>query len=107
MMGLVLQWLHWLHTTLQLSTWEAFAFDLDVQFGPSSFQNHEAMLFKLCQSTSVIKYMVEFEAISTRTTGRDNTNLLNYFISGLKDDIKRELFLLKPSTLPEAMGMAK
>ena len=51
--------------------------------------------------------MVEFEAILTHTTGLTTTNLLNCFISGLKDDIKRELFLLKPSTLPEAMGVAK
>ena len=51
--------------------------------------------------------MVEFEAISTRSTGLTNTNLLNCFILGLKDDIKRELFLLKPSTLQEAIGMEK
>ena len=51
MTGLVLQWFHWLHTTQQLLTWEAFAHDLEVRFGPSSFQNHEGTLLKLCQST--------------------------------------------------------
>ena len=105
--GLALQWFHWLHNTNQLSTWEIFARDLEIRFGPSSFQNHEAALYKLRQITSVSAYMVDFESISTRTTGLSHQNLLNCFLSGLKDDIQRELFLLKPQTLHEAMGMAK
>lgn len=51
--------------------------------------------------------MAEFEALSTRITGLSNHNLLNCFLSGLREDIKLELFLLKPSTLHEAIGMAK
>ena len=96
-----------MHSTNQLSTWEAFTNALEIRFGPSSFQNHEAALFKLRQTSTVTAYMVEFESLSTRTTGLTNTNLLNCFISGLREDIKCEIFLLKPSSLPEAMGMAK
>ncbi|GJZ90056.1 ty3-gypsy retrotransposon protein [Tanacetum coccineum] len=39
--------------------------------------------------------------------GLSTANLLNCFLSGLREDIRRELFLLKPATLHEAIGMAK
>ena len=51
--------------------------------------------------------MTEFEALSNRVKGLSNINILNCFLSGLREDIKRKLFLLKPSILHEAIGMAK
>lgn len=107
MTRLALQWFHWLHNTNQLSTWDAFAHNLEIRFGPSSFQNHEAALYKLRQITNLSECLTEFEAISTPTTGLSHNNLLNCFLSGLMDDIQRELFLLQPQSLPQAMGMAK
>ncbi|GJZ44771.1 ty3-gypsy retrotransposon protein [Tanacetum coccineum] len=88
--------------TGQISTWEAF-----VRFGPSSFKNHEASLFKLRQTATVETYINEFQLLSTHTPGLSATNLLNCFISGLCDEIQREILLLKPPTLSEAIGMAK
>ncbi|KAH7661405.1 Acid proteases protein [Dioscorea alata] len=84
--GQALQWFHWLHSTSQLSHWDDFVRKLELRFGPSSLINHDAALFKLRQSS---------------------TKLLNCFLSGLRDDIQRELYLLKPVSLHEAMGMAK
>ncbi|GJS82363.1 transposon ty3-I gag-pol polyprotein [Tanacetum coccineum] len=74
MTGDALNWYSWMHSTSQLSTWDKFARDLELRFGPSSYVNHEAALYKLKQTTI---------------------------------DIRRELFLLKPPTLHEAIGMAK
>lgn len=59
------------------------------------------------RTTTVSNYLAEFEVISTRTTGLSHSNLLNCSLSGLKEEIQRELFLLKPQTLHGAMGMAK
>ncbi|GJZ19340.1 ty3-gypsy retrotransposon protein [Tanacetum coccineum] len=107
MTGGALQWFHWMYQTHQLSTWEAFSHALEVRFGKSSFVNYEADLFKLKQTTSFTAYLTEFEILSTRTPGLTPMNLLNCFLSGLRDDIKRELYLMRPTSLSTAIGMAK
>ena len=107
MTGPALQWYHWMYSTSQLQAWEDFSRKLELRFGPSSFINHEAQLYKLQQRTTVTKYLQDFECLSTRISGLNSNNLLNCFLSGLRDDIQRELFLLKPPSLHEAMGMAR
>ncbi|KAL0291809.1 UNVERIFIED_CONTAM: hypothetical protein Sangu_3260700 [Sesamum angustifolium] len=50
MQGDALSWFKWMFTNRQLSSWEAFIrSSLELCFRPSSFDNHQAMLFKLCQ----------------------------------------------------------
>lgn len=107
MTGDALQWFHWLCATQQLSTWEVFARQAELRFGPSTFINHEAQLFKLRQKTTLAAYLSEFESLSTRVPGLSSTSLLNCFLSGLRDDIQRDLYVLRPPSLHEAMGMAK
>lgn len=107
MTGIALQWFQWMHSTSQLSSWEVFTHQLDLRFGPSKFINHEAQLYKLKQTSTVEAYLADFENVSTHVTGLSHANMLNCFISGLRDDIQRELSILKPYTLHEAMGLAK
>lgn len=107
MTGAALQWFQWLHSTSQLSSWAQFTEQLLQRFGPSKFINHEAQLYKLRQTSTVDVYLGEFESLSTQITGLSHVNLLNIFISGLRADIQRELSLLNPQSLHEAMGMAK
>lgn len=107
MTGEALQWYHWLFATEQLTTWEAFVRLAEIRFGPSKFINREARLYKLKQQSSVTAYMSDFECLSTRIIGLRPSSLLNCFLSGLRDDIQRELYILRPETLEDAMGLAK
>ncbi|CAM8956889.1 unnamed protein product [Rhodiola kirilowii] len=107
MSGSALLWYQWMHNTKQLSNWEAFRRDLELRFGPSSFINHEAALYKLRQTSSITTYVSEFEELATCTPELTTNNLLNCFISGLREDIKRELFVHRSLTLSEAVGLAK
>ena len=107
MAGTALQWFHWLYSTKQLSNWDDFVRKIELRFGPSSFVNHEGALFKLKQTSSLTTYLHEFECLSTRITGLSSQSLLNCFLSGLRDEIQRELYILKPKTLHDAVGMAK
>lgn len=107
MTSAALQWYHWMHATNQLSTWEAFVRRAELRFRPSSFVNHEAQLYKLKQKTTVTAYLGEFETLSTLISGLAPSNLLNCFLSSLREDIQRELYVLKPDDLHEAIGMAK
>lgn len=64
-------------------------------------------MFKLRQRSTVAAYLSAFESLSTRITNLDPSSLLNCFLSSLRDDIQQELYLLKPQSLHDAIGMAK
>ncbi|GJS51779.1 ty3-gypsy retrotransposon protein [Tanacetum coccineum] len=91
----------------QLSTWNAFTTAVQLCFGPSSYDNHEAAFFKLKQTSSVTEYQRLFEKICYRVSSLAPSSILNCFISRLKYEIQRELKLLKPTTITEAIGQAK
>ncbi|GKA93441.1 RNA-directed DNA polymerase, eukaryota [Tanacetum coccineum] len=92
---------------MKLSTWNAFTTAVELRFGPSSYDNHEAALFKLKQTSSVTEYQRLFEKICNRVSNLASSSILNCFISGMKYEIRRELKLLKPTTITEAIGQAK
>lgn len=88
MSGQALQGYHWMHTTTQLTSREVFVQQVELYFGPSSFVNHEAQMFKLKQRSTVTAYAGEFETLSTRISGLNPVKLLNCFLSSLRDDIQ-------------------
>ncbi|XP_035834255.1 uncharacterized protein LOC118482726 [Helianthus annuus] len=90
-----------------LGTWNEFKREMEIRFGPSSYENHEATLFKLKQSSTVAAYQTEFEKISNRVVGIPRQALKNCFISGLRLDIQHELAIYKPATLHHAYGLAR
>ncbi|KAL0297786.1 UNVERIFIED_CONTAM: Retrovirus-related Pol polyprotein from transposon.6 [Sesamum radiatum] len=66
MKGEALRWFKWMFTNRQLSSRDVFVRDLELRFGPSSFDNHQAMLFKLRQRGSVAEFQAEFERLCNR-----------------------------------------
>nr|KYP31379.1 hypothetical protein KK1_048338 [Cajanus cajan] len=58
MKGDALSWFKWMHFNHQLQDWESFTRSLELRFGPSSYENHQQMLFKLRQQGSVIDYLL-------------------------------------------------
>ncbi|KAL0399243.1 UNVERIFIED_CONTAM: Retrovirus-related Pol polyprotein from transposon.6 [Sesamum radiatum] len=107
MQGEALSWFKWMHSNHQLSSWDAFVRALELRFGPSSFDNHQAALFKLRQRGSVADFQAEFERLCNRVVGLPPEAILNCFISGLRSDIQRELAVLQPSSISQAVGLAK
>ncbi|KAE8665795.1 hypothetical protein F3Y22_tig00112528pilonHSYRG00009 [Hibiscus syriacus] len=55
MQGQALSWFMWMYNNQQLTTWDAFVRDLEMRFGPSSYDNHRAALFKLRQTESKLR----------------------------------------------------
>ncbi|GJT96586.1 ty3-gypsy retrotransposon protein [Tanacetum coccineum] len=107
MKGDALSWYQWMFKNNQLSTWNAFTTAVELRFGPSSYDIHEVALFKLKQTSSVTEYQWLFEKICNRVPSLAPSSILNCFISRLKYEIQRELKLLKPTTIIEAIGQAK
>nr|KYP61158.1 hypothetical protein KK1_023583 [Cajanus cajan]KYP68329.1 hypothetical protein KK1_021950 [Cajanus cajan] len=107
MKGDALSWFKWMHFNHQLQDWESFTRSLELRFGPSSYENHQQMLFKLRQKGSVIDYQVEFERISNRVYGLSPDSILHCFISGLLPEIQEELALHRPQSINQAIDLAK
>ncbi|KAK9073457.1 hypothetical protein SSX86_007781 [Deinandra increscens subsp. villosa] len=105
--GEALSWYKHLATNEMLGTWATFKRELELRFGPSTYENHEATLFKLRQTTTVAEYQSEFEKISNRVNVLSPQTLKNCFISGLRRDIQNELAILKPLTLHQACALAR
>nr|DAD41876.1 TPA_asm: hypothetical protein HUJ06_016199 [Nelumbo nucifera] len=102
-----LSWFQLMHHNQQLSTWANLTTTIEERFGPSSFVNHEAALFKLTQTSSVTDYQSCFETICNRIDDLSPQTILNCFISGLKSEIQRELAVVKPTTISSALSFAK
>ncbi|KAL4592716.1 hypothetical protein LXL04_005719 [Taraxacum kok-saghyz] len=104
--GDALSWYKYLYNNNLLTTWDSFTQALTTRFGPSSYDNHQAALFKLRQTSTVTTYQTEFEKLSNCITGLPPDALLNCFLSGLRSDICQELATRitirapKPAILP-------
>nr|GEZ11773.1 hypothetical protein [Tanacetum cinerariifolium] len=105
--GNALSWYKYLVNNHLLTTWDTFTRDLETRFSPSSYDNYEAALFKLRQTSTVTEYQTEFECFSNCVVGLSAHALLNCFISGLRQDIQQELSILRPHTITQAIGLAK
>lgn len=105
--GDALSWYQNLSNNGLLGSWTAFKREVELRFGPSSFENHQATLFKLRQTSTVTEYQTEFERVSNRVTGLSQEALRNCYISGLRSDIQNELALHRPTTLYEACSLSR
>lgn len=90
-----------------LGTWAKFTHALETRFGPSTYENHQATLFKLYQVSTVAAYQSEFEKINNCDVGLPPYSLRDCFISGLRSDIQAELALHGPQTLHQTYGLVK
>ncbi|XP_058742330.1 uncharacterized protein LOC131614797 [Vicia villosa] len=107
MKGDALSWFKWMHQSHLLTDWFSFIKALELRFGPSSFDNHQAELFKLKQEGSVVDYQTKFEKLGTQVVGLPAEAILNCFISGLTSDIRNEMAIHKPTNISQAIGLAK
>ncbi|KAL6538212.1 hypothetical protein OROGR_012200 [Orobanche gracilis] len=100
-------WYNWMSNNNQLTTWDCFVRDLLKRFGASSYENMQATLFKLRQTSSVMEYQLRFETVCNLVTGLSSEAQMNCFISGLKPEIQAELAVLKPTSATQAVDQAK
>jgi hypothetical protein len=107
MKGEALGWYKWMSLNNQLTDWNSFSRDLELRFGPSTYENHQAQLFKLRQHGTVAEYQANFEKISNPVYGLPHDAILNCFISGLQPEIRSELAIQRPYNISQAIGLAK
>ena len=89
------------------SDWESLVQALHVSFGSTAYDYPMEVLIRLRQTTTVVVYKVEFEAVSNRIKGLSPLHKLSCFLSGLKDEIHLPMRMLNPQSLNAAFGLAK
>lgn len=90
-----------------MSTWADLARAVEEQYGPSQFDCPRAQLFKLTQSSTVADYYSQFMILATRVDGLSDAALLDCFISGLRDPIRRDVIAQNPQSLVRAVSLAR
>jgi len=91
----------------QLSDLISYSHALEIRFGPSTYANHQAELFKLGQNTTISEYKKSFEKLCNWVLGLNPEMILNCFIFGLLPEIRKEIVVLQPTSITQAMGLGK
>lgn len=103
----VIPWFQMMQRSNPFQSWQAFTRAIELDFGPSVFDCPRATLFKLMQTGSVCDYYREFTSLANRVYGLSPEALLDCFISGLQDTIRRDVMVQSPITLLKAVALAK
>jgi hypothetical protein len=106
MEGEALIWFQDADESDQFPTWNAFVQAMLTRFGLVYDDPMEALM-RLCQSSSVVDYTAQFEALSNRLCGIFEKNCLSCFLNGLKEDIRLPIRMLHPANLVAPLGLAK
>lgn len=78
-----------------------------MRFGENVFEDAMGQLTKLRQWSTVKSYQEKFEELANKTTGLTEEFFISCFVSGLKDEIKGGVQMFRPSTISQAMGLAR
>ncbi|KAJ0680888.1 hypothetical protein HanPI659440_Chr16g0629461 [Helianthus annuus] len=88
-------------------TWLQFQSELLQRFAGLSIQNPYEQLATIKQSDSIFDYIDDFEYVLSLVPHLPESQTLGYFIAGLKDDVKQQARLHRPTTCMDAMYLAK
>lgn len=69
-------------------------------FALTVFSDPQDKVFKFTQTSSIVDYLSDFEALANCIVGLPSLFLLSCFVLGLKFDIKREVFMGNDFTSP-------
>ncbi|TXG67782.1 hypothetical protein EZV62_009057 [Acer yangbiense] len=105
--GDTIPWYQWLERTIGNLCWPQFTRALSTRFGTLEEADPGGALSKLSQNGTVKDYQVQFERLSNRTRGLPESFLISCFLSGLREELKANVQILKPITLAHAFELAK
>lgn len=96
-----------LQKTEPFNSWQAFTRALELDFGPSAYDCPRAILFKLNQFATVNEYYMQFTSLASKVDGLSAKAILDCFVSGLHDEISRDVRAMESKTLTKAVTLAK
>ncbi|KAL5170410.1 hypothetical protein HKD37_11G032125 [Glycine soja] len=107
MEGQALAWFQWMHQNGQLSSWPAFLHALHSRFASTTYEDPTRLLCKMQQRSTVSNYLSDFETLANRIIGLPAPMALSCFTSGLIPSIRREVQVMQPATISQAVAYAR
>ena len=107
MEGQALAWFQWMTRCGQITSWLGFLQALEGPFALSQYEDPTGILSKLTQTSSVAKYLSQFETLANRTIRLPTPFLLSFFISSLVPEIRHEVQVLQPLTLTNVTALTR
>ena len=107
MEGPALAWFQWMYRSGQLSSWSAFLHAIHARFSSSAYEDPTGVLCKLTQRSTVSAYLSEFEALANRVIGLPAPFVLSCLISGLSPAIRRDVQVMQPHLVTQAVSFAR
>ncbi|GJS74597.1 T-complex protein 1 subunit theta [Tanacetum coccineum] len=101
------RWFQMLQKANEIPTWDMLASAIEEHFGPSQYDSPRAQLFKLTQTTSAADYYYQFTVMANRVEGLSPEALLDCFLSGLNDHIRRDVIAQDPKSLIRAGNLSR
>ncbi|CAJ2659203.1 unnamed protein product [Trifolium pratense] len=103
----VVPWYQMVQRSHPFTSWIEFTRALELDFGPSVYDCPRATLFKLTQTGTVAEYYLQFTSLANRVYGLSNDALIDCFVSGLNDEIRRDVLIHTPISIVKAVSLAK
>ena len=104
--GIALQWHRWMTKFRGPLTWDEFTKAVQLQFGPTDYEDLSKALTCLKQTTIVATYQEALEKLSHRVDDLPKNFLIGCFIAGFRDDICIDVKIKQPRTLADTIGVA-
>ncbi|CAJ2656401.1 unnamed protein product [Trifolium pratense] len=103
----VVPWYQMVQRLRPFTSWVEFTRALELDFGPSVYDCPRATLFKLSQTGTVAEYYLQFTSLANRVYGLSNDAMVDCFVSGLNNQIRRDVLIHTPPSLVKAVSLAK
>ena len=107
MEGKALAWFQWMYRNGQLTSWPSFLHTLHTRFSSSTYEDPTCMLCKLTQQSSVAEYLAKFESLANCVIRLSAPFVLSCFVSGISPAIRREVQVMQPQSLTQAVSFAR
>lgn len=101
---------HWFTIVKQVHaslTWDQFQLELLQRFSGLEIQNPFEQLASIKQADSIHDYIDDFEYLLSLVPKLPESQAMGYFVTGLRDEVKRWVRLHRPQSRLDAMYLAK
>lgn len=102
-----LQWYQWFEKTHCIVNWGTFKQGILARFGPDEYEDAVGALTKLRQHSTVKEYQEQFEILANKTLNLPKSFFTSCFVSGLKEEIRANVLMFRPTTTTQAISLAK
>jgi hypothetical protein len=106
-MGDAAQWFTLLEKNQGTLTWDEFEKLVNQRFRPPIRGDALGELIQLRRETTVVDYQTRFLALVNHCKVLTEPHRINIFTAGLRDPLKTDVELEQPTTLEEAMALAR